>query len=64
MNREWKHSYLSTACLHQEHNYCKRSVGENHLGETWTKDPGKCKFCNALCVCACHREVNRADGDR
>lgn len=40
------HRYLSTACLHGEHDYCKAMVGQ--AGE---KRPGRCKFCNALCVC-------------
>ncbi|MGW6912529.1 hypothetical protein ACWGB8_01705 [Kitasatospora sp. NPDC054939] len=46
-----KHRYLSTGCLHREHDYCKSNTGSN--GQ---KVPAVCKFCRAPCVCACHRE--------
>lgn len=35
------HSYLSTACLHQEHTVCRLT----------------CKFCVAACSCPCHEET-------
>lgn len=43
------HVYLSTACLHGEHNYCTLSVGSQ--GE---KRPATCKFCDVRCTCTCH----------
>ena len=43
------HVYLSTACFHEFHEYCKSMTG--YQG---SKRPGKCKFCNAQCVCSCH----------
>lgn len=46
------HVYLSTSCFHNDHNYCKRETGL--LG---TKIPGVCKFCQAPCICWCHRET-------
>lgn len=46
------HRYLSTACLHGEHDYCKAMVGQQ--GD---KRPARCKFCDALCVChVCQHE--------
>lgn len=45
------HSYLSTACLHGEHDYCKSNTG--HAG---AKTPAQCKFCGARCWCSCHGE--------
>lgn len=33
-----EHWYLSTACLHKEHEACRE----------------ECKFCPARCECACH----------
>jgi hypothetical protein len=33
-----EHGYLSTACLHNLHNQCRK----------------QCKFCEALCKCECH----------
>lgn len=47
---EIHHEYLSTACLHQHHDYCKRERGL--MGE---KIPAQCKFCKAPCICPCHR---------
>lgn len=44
------HAYLSTGCLHGEHDYCKAMTG--HAG---AKRPARCKFCDARCVCPCHR---------
>lgn len=45
------HVYLSTGCLHGEHAYCQSMTGQQ--GE---KRPGRCKFCDARCTCACHTE--------
>lgn len=44
------HVYLSTGCLHDEHDYCKA-----RNGAAGPKKPGQCKFCGAPCVCECHR---------
>ncbi len=46
-----EHRYLSTGCLHDRHDYCQSMTG--YQGE---KRPGKCKFCDAACVCPCHEE--------
>lgn len=46
-----KHAYLSTGCLHGNHDYCK-----NTEGRAGTKRPAECKFCQAPCLCSCHRE--------
>lgn len=43
------HDYLSTACWHNNHDHCKCEAGM-----TGSKVPGKCKFCEAKCRCACH----------
>jgi hypothetical protein len=49
-----RHYYLSTSCLHAQHEYCRSEVGTN--GETaWTKNPSSCKFCKAPCICVCHQ---------
>lgn len=45
------HHYLSTGCLHGEHDYCASMTG--HAGD---KRPAQCKFCSAPCQCPCHRE--------
>lgn len=45
-----QHRYLSTACLHGDHGYCAAKVGAQ--GE---KRPAQCKFCEARCLCSCHR---------
>lgn len=45
------HRYLSTGCLHGEHDYCKSNTGSN--GQ---KTPASCKFCAAPCWCPCHQE--------
>lgn len=47
------HVYLSTGCLHGEHAYCK---GEE--GQAAKKRPATCKFCQALCICGCHKTPN------
>lgn len=36
------HDYLSTACLHERHDQCRRS----------------CKFCGMPCRCECHQDLN------
>lgn len=46
------HVYLSTACLHGQHDYCNACTGV-----AGTKVPGTCKFCGAPCRCrhpGCH----------
>jgi hypothetical protein len=45
------HDYLSTACLHHEHDYCK-----NTAGQAGPKQPAQCKFCSAACTCPCHQD--------
>lgn len=45
------HQYLSTGCLHGEHDYCKAMEGR-----AGAKRPAQCKFCAAPCVCPCHKE--------
>ena len=44
------HAYLSTGCLHGDHDYCNAMTGMNG-----TKRPGVCKHCPAACRCHCHR---------
>lgn len=44
------HEYLSTGCLHGEHAYC-----QGLTGQAGPKKPGRCKFCDAPCVCPCHQ---------
>lgn len=44
-----EHVYLSTSCLHGEHDYCK-----NIKSQAGPKRPAECKFCSAKCVCKCH----------
>jgi hypothetical protein len=51
------HDYLSTACLHELHDYCQCDTRPD--GQP--KIPGKCKFCDARCRCACHRLRSRPD---
>lgn len=43
------HRYLSTGCLHGEHDYCSSMTGL-----AGAKRPARCKFCDAACVCLCH----------
>jgi len=47
------HVYLSTGCLHGDHDYCKSMTGLNGA-----KRPGECKKCAAKCICGCHGEPN------
>ncbi|MFJ4828428.1 hypothetical protein ACIP79_00580 [Streptomyces sp. NPDC088747] len=44
------HEYLSTGCLHGEHDYCKATAGK-----AGAKQPAQCKFCGAPCICECHQ---------
>lgn len=41
--------YLSTGCLHDDHDYCSAMTGVQGA-----KRPARCKFCAAGCVCPCH----------
>jgi hypothetical protein len=43
------HVYLSTGCLHGQHDYCSNVDGIAGL-----KKPAQCKFCTAPCHCPCH----------
>ncbi|MFI1165609.1 hypothetical protein ACH4UM_18835 [Streptomyces sp. NPDC020801] len=45
------HVYLSTSCLHGEHDYCR-----SHTGLSGAKKPAQCKFCAAPCTCPCHQQ--------
>lgn len=45
------HVYLSTSCLHEEHEYCQAQQGRAGV-----KNPAECKFCEAPCTCGCHKE--------
>ncbi|NUR04229.1 MAG: hypothetical protein HOY79_49335 [Streptomyces sp.] len=45
------HRYLSTGCLHDQHDYC-----QSHTGLSGAKTPAQCKFCKAPCLCPCHQE--------
>jgi hypothetical protein len=44
------HKYLSTGCLHDEHEYC-----QGRTGLAGSKTPAQCKFCEAPCRCHCHK---------
>lgn len=50
------HGYLSTACLHGWHDYCRAPVGIEG-----PKKPATCKWCDARCVCPCGHEAAEAD---
>jgi hypothetical protein len=45
------HVYLSTSCRHGQHAYCQA-----RKGLAGDKEPSTCKFCDAKCICDCHRE--------
>lgn len=49
-----EHEYLSTACLHGEHDYCAATQAEDAEGWLFSRRPAQCKFCQAPCVCPCH----------
>jgi hypothetical protein len=51
------HYYLSTGCLHGEHEYCQAKTGA-----AGAKVPAVCKFCAAPCRCRCH-STDRAHPD-
>lgn len=51
------HVYLSTGCLHGEHDYCQSMTGIQ--GD---KRGGRCKFCDALCTCPCHQPATSRGG--
>ena len=46
-----EHQYLSTGCLHSHHDYCC-----NKHGQAGEKKPAECKWCEAGCLCPCHRK--------
>lgn len=50
------HRYLSTGCLHGEHEYC-----QSNTGAAGTKTPAQCKFCKAPCICPCHEPSDELD---
>lgn len=47
-----EHVYLSTACLHDRHDYCADPL----RADGNPKRPAECKFCAAPCVCPCHHD--------
>jgi hypothetical protein len=50
------HRYLSTSCLHGQHDYCKATTGR-----VGPKTPAVCKFCDAPCICTvCHDQAGRS----
>jgi hypothetical protein len=55
-----RHAYLSTACLHENHEHCQCKT--NLEGEE--KIPGTCKWCAAPCICPCHRSGLTPDQQR
>lgn len=46
-----EHEYLSTGCLHGLHDYCESFVATDVAGRTFTRNPARCKFCEAPCIC-------------
>lgn len=44
------HVYLSTGCLHGQHDYCNAPQRPDGTG----KRAAECKFCGAPCRCPCH----------
>lgn len=54
-----QHVYLSTSCLHDLHAYC-----QSHTGSVGMRVPAQCKFCEAPCVCSCHRASNNHSDHR
>jgi hypothetical protein len=57
------HAYLSTSCLHGEHDYCSAVVRPDGAMKT----PATCKFCEAACRCSCHQPattMEATDGTR
>lgn len=47
------HAYVSTACLHGQCDYCAASARPDGV----PKEPARCKFCEAPCLCPCHWTV-------
>lgn len=45
------HLYLSTACLHDAHDYCGSRYNAYTLEP---KKPAECKYCESRCLCTCH----------
>lgn len=54
LNNPDAHVYLSTGCLHDDHDYCQSMTGLNGA-----KRPGECKKCGAKCICPCHQAEPR-----
>jgi hypothetical protein len=51
------HIYMSTSCLHGDHEHCKAMTGVNGA-----KRPGRCKFCDAVCRCpVCRHDMPQHD---
>lgn len=50
---------MSTACLHGEHSYCNSMTGYQGV-----KRPAQCKFCDARCICDCHKDPDGIDPAR
>lgn len=55
------HDYLSTACGHAQepgrehlHESCQSFVGVDAAGREFSRNPARCKFCEAPCRCECH----------
>lgn len=46
------HEYLSTACFHEQHDYCQSLYTDAGC----VKFPAECKFCMAPCICSCHNK--------
>jgi hypothetical protein len=51
------HRYLSTACLHDEHGDCQVTAVRWDGTE---KKAAACKYCQAPCICDCHKEATDA----
>lgn len=49
------HVYLSTSCWHDEHRRCSDDTATDTDGQSFRKQPARCKFCAAPCVCPCHQ---------
>ncbi|MEU6057965.1 hypothetical protein [Streptomyces sp. NPDC047097] len=51
--------YLSTSCIHDEHDYCKGDTGK-----AGAKKPAECKWCPSKCACPCHQDEPDAPAAR
>lgn len=49
-----EHIYHSTGCLHTNHEHCYN----DHTISGKPKKPHACKFCEAECICPCHRGID------